>query len=554
LFTFGAKIIKNKYLMKKREVPITDRKTARIAGLWYLANILFCVFAIMYVDEKLSVAGDAAATIESFRANGVLFGFGLVACIAGFVCFVLMAGALCRLFKPVDNRLTRLMMAFTLAGAAIAIICKLAQTVATAVPAIEPQSNTAGTLLSFYTNGGMANEIFYGLWLLPLGLLILKSDLIPKIIGILLLVTRVCHLIDFGTFFFAPGVSATVQPVLYAGETGEFVFVLWLLIKCVETREQRDRLMTVVTMKAVICTKYGAPEVLKIDSVEKPAPKDNEVLIKVYATTVHVGDTRIRKADIFPVRLVFGLFKPGKKRILGMELSGEIESVGKRVTLFKKGDKVFAYTGFGLGAYAEYKCMPEKSKALGRKGFVALKPENLSCQEAAAVPAGGITALKNLQKAHIGKGQKILINGASGSLGTFAIQLAKYYGAEVTAVCSEKNFERVKSVGADKVIDYTKTDFTKSAEKYDIVYDAVVKSKHSACKNILKKDGFFLNNSRLPAMEEKDILLLKELIESNKLKPVIDRTYSIDAIVEAHRYVDTGRKKGNVVVKIASSR
>jgi hypothetical protein len=218
---------------------MTDRKTARIAGLWYLANILLCVFAIMHVDEKLSVAGDAAATIESFRANGVLFGLGLVAYIAGFACFVLMAGALCRLFKPVDNRLTRLMMAFTLAGAAIALICKLAQTVAMAVPSIEPQSNTAETLLAFYTNGGMANEIFYGLWLLPPGLLILKSDLIPKIIGILLLVTCVCHLIDFGTFFFAPGISPTVQPFLYAGELGEFVLVLWLLIKGVRTREQR---------------------------------------------------------------------------------------------------------------------------------------------------------------------------------------------------------------------------------------------------------------------------------------------------------------------------
>jgi NADPH:quinone reductase-like Zn-dependent oxidoreductase len=303
-------------------------------------------------------------------------------------------------------------------------------------------------------------------------------------------------------------------------------------------------------MKAIICTKYGTPEVLKLKEIEKPTPKDNEVLIKVYATTVHIGDTRIRKADIFPVRLVFGLFRPGRNRILGMELSGEIESVGKSVTLFQKGDKVFAYTGFGLGAYAEYKCMPEKSKALGKKGFIALKPENVSFQEAAAVPAGGITALKNLQKAHIGKGQKILINGASGSLGTFAIQLAKYYGAEVTAVCSGKNFEPVKSIGADKVIDYTKTDFTKSAEKYGIVYDAVMKSKRSACKNILKKGGFFLNNSRLPAIEEKDIFLLKELVESNKLKPVIDKEYSFEEIPLAHEYVDRGHKKGNVVIKL----
>jgi hypothetical protein len=216
-----------------------DKKTARIAGVWYLAFILLGAFAMMFIDERLSVAGDTAATIESFRTNGVLFGFGLVAYIAGFACFVLMVGALCRLFKPVDNRLTRLMMAFTLAGTAIALICKLAQTAAVIFPTIEPQSNIAGMLVASYTNGGMAAEIFWGLWLLPLGLLILRSDLIPKVIGILLLVTCVCHLLDFGIFFFAPSVSAMVQPVLYVGEIGEFVLVLWLLIKGVKTREQR---------------------------------------------------------------------------------------------------------------------------------------------------------------------------------------------------------------------------------------------------------------------------------------------------------------------------
>lgn len=306
-------------------------------------------------------------------------------------------------------------------------------------------------------------------------------------------------------------------------------------------------------MKAVICTKYGSPEVLKIKEVEKPKPKDNEVLIKIYATTAHIGDTRIRRVDPFLVRLVFGLFKPKKNLILGLEVSGEIESVGKNVKSFKKGDKVFALTGlFDLGGYAEYRCLPEKVKAgtQQRKGLVVLKPENLSYEEAAAVPAGGLTALKNLQKANIRKGQKILINGASGSLGTFAIQLAKHYGAEVTAVCSAKNFELVKSIGADKTIDYTKEDFTKTQVKYDIVYDAVMKSKPAKCRKILKENGVFLNNSRLPKIEEQDLLFLKDLIEKNKLKPVLDRTYSIDEIVEAHRYVDKGHKRGNVVVTV----
>ncbi len=291
---------------------------------------------------------------------------------------------------------------------------------------------------------------------------------------------------------------------------------------------------------------------LQLREVDKPKPRDNEVLIKIYATTAHVGDTRIRKADSFLVRLVFGLFKPKKNLILGLEISGIIESVGKNVKSFKIGDHVFALTGFGLGGYAQYICLPEKAKdgTLERKGIVALKPENLTHEEAAAIPAGALTALKNLQKANISKGRKLLINGASGSLGTYAIQLAIYFGAEVTAVCSEMNFELVKSLGANQVVDYTKEDFTRKQDKYDIVYDAVMKSKASKCNNILKKDGVFLNNNRLPKIKTEDFLFLKNLIEENRLKPVVDRVYLFDQIVEAQRYVDTGRKRGNVVIRI----
>jgi NADPH:quinone reductase-like Zn-dependent oxidoreductase len=305
-------------------------------------------------------------------------------------------------------------------------------------------------------------------------------------------------------------------------------------------------------MKAVICTRYGPPEVLEIREVPKPAPTDDEVLIKVIATTAHIGDTRIRKADPFIVRLVFGLFKPRKNLIPGLELSGEIEAVGNRVGQFQPGDKIFAMTGFGLGAYAEYRCLPAKAKAgtYQKRGLVAPKPETLSFGEAAAVPAGGLTALKNLQKGYISRGQSILINGASGSLGTFAIQLAKHFGAEVTAVCSAKNFDLVQSLGADSVIDYTTKDFTEVDERYDIVYDAVMKSKRSRCRKILRKDGIFLNNNRTPKIEADDMLFLKELIENGQLKPVIDKTYSLDQVVEAHRYVDTERKRGNVVIKV----
>jgi NADPH:quinone reductase-like Zn-dependent oxidoreductase len=323
-------------------------------------------------------------------------------------------------------------------------------------------------------------------------------------------------------------------------------------------------------VKAIVYTHYGPPEVLQLRELDKPVPADDEVLVRVHATTVTAGDYRIRGFDVpaefwLPARLGFGVLGP-RKQIPGSEFAGEIEAVGKAVTRFKVGDQVFGIDGNGFGAYAEYTCRPETA-------VLAHKPRGISCEEAAAVPFGALTALHFLRdKGNLQRGQKVLVYGASGGVGTAAVQLARHFGASVSAVCSSANLDLVRSLGAERVFDYTREDVTESGERYDIIFDTVGKMSFTRCRKLLEERGLFLATVfRLPQLVQmlwtsvsggrkiicsvaperaSDLVFLAELIDAGAIRPVIDRRYTLEQAAEAHRYAEQGHKKGNVVITV----
>ncbi len=300
-------------------------------------------------------------------------------------------------------------------------------------------------------------------------------------------------------------------------------------------------------MKAIVFTKSGPPEVLALREVPKPAPKADEILVKVRAGTVTVGDVKLRSIPKFLQKIFFPMFGFGAKDIWGVEVAGEVEEIGEAVTLFKKGDRVFGTTtAQSTGGNAEYICLPQRSK----NQVVGCIPENLSFGEAAALPVGAMTALQLLRKANAGPGKKILIYGASGSVGTYAVQVARHLGAKVTGVCSTANMELVRSLEAQMVIDYTKEDFTQNDETYDIIFDAVGKLPRSKWKKALKLQGVHVSVSSPTKETLEDLEYLIRLVEAGELKSVIDREYSLEQVPEAHRYVETGRKRGNVVIMV----
>ena len=328
-------------------------------------------------------------------------------------------------------------------------------------------------------------------------------------------------------------------------------------------------------MKAIVWTKYGSPDGLILQEIEKPVPKDDEILIRIRATTVTAGDCEMRRLELplmlsFPVRLYAGFLRPKRITILGQELAGEVEKVGKNVNAFKEGDQVFGTTGFGFGAYAQYICLPGEPNEM--QGALAIKPANLTYEEAAAVPTAGLEALHYLRKANIQRVKRVLIIGSGGSIGTFSIQLAKHFGAEVTGVDSTEKLEVIRSIGADHVIDYTKVDYTKNGESYDLIIDVVGRSSVSRRIRLLKPDGYYFlayaglfhillgiwismtSNKKLKvesaSQKKEDLVFLKDLVEAGKIKPIIDRSYPLEQIPEAHRYVESGGKKGNVVINV----
>src|SRR6266487_1930023 len=534
-------------------------KAARIAGAIYLSMVITGPFSLIYVPSKLIVRGNAAATADNILAHETMFRLSILADLVGQVIFICLAIALYRLLSGVNKIWAALMVAFVLVSAAVGFVNTLNDIAALILfrgadfLAVfdKPQRDALGMLfIRLHSQGILIDEMFWGLWLFPFGLLVYRSGFLPRFIGVWLMIN--C----FG--YVVLSVTALILSI-FAG-----FIAYWR-----STSECDRKTVPSNPMKAIVQCEYGSPDLLKFEDVEKPVPNDNQVCIKVRAASLNFIDAGLMRSP-FLLRLMTGGLRKPKKTELGSDVAGQVEAIGKNVTQFKPGDEVF---GLARPSLAEYVCARERA--------LVIKPANVTFEQAGSVAWAGFTALQGLRQGNIQPGQKVLINGATGGVGTFAVQIAKSLGAEVTGVCSTGKLDLVRSIGADHVIDYTKEDFTKGDQRYDVIFDNVCNHSFADRRRVLTPNGVcvlagiggaglhpetwgrIVGNFKadllsrfvrqkfvtyVTKLDKEDLKLLSDLIQTGKVTPVIDRTYKLSETAEAMKYFETGRARGKIVI------
>lgn len=542
----------------------STHKTSKLVGALFLLSLIIPIVNWVFILSTFaSPDGNSALEIQN---NELLFRLAIFIEIVTSVIVLALAYYLHIILKTINENLSFMAFILRVIEAILTMVLAMGHFIGLLVLKEEVGESIIliDVLVGKYIFLTSFLGIFMGLSMLLYSCLFLKSGYILKKLAIFGIVSYILVIVydstiilfpEYGSIFFVQIIGG-IPVCLF-----QLIIGFWLLFKGINFTKKKP------TMKAVIYKKYGAPEVLELIEIAKPIPKNDEVLIKIKATSVTNADCYMRRADTLFSRLILGLSKPKKRyQILGTEFSGIIEAIGSDVKEWKIGDEVFGFRGFGTGCYAEYKCM-------SANGSLAKKPINVSFEEAVSMVDGATTALFFLkEKAKIKSGQKVLINGASGSIGTFAVQLAKYFGAEVTGVCSSKNLELVKSLGADIVIDYTKEDFTQRNESYDIIFDTVSKSTFRKCKKAMAEHGLYIDTMfsltrilqsiwtgwfckkkvifAMSVNKTEALNFIKGLVENDKLKTIIDRYYKFEQTIDAHKYVESGHKKGNIVIRI----